>query len=105
MVAPISKSHLIDKVAPYGSRGTSEPDMPPSYPPRLIAIEDVRRILGLKNSAIHAKVASGELPAPIKFGESRRAAARWIESEIACYVMAKAAARRVFNTAPNDETA
>lgn len=105
MVAPISKSHAIDKVSSYGSRGTFGPEMPPSYPPRLIAIEDVRHILGLKNSAIHAKVASGELPAPIKFGKSRRAAARWIESEIACYVMAKAAARRVLNVAPSDDTA
>lgn len=105
MIAPISKSQAIHKVAPHGSTDRLGHELPSSYPPRLIAIEDVGHILGLKSSAIYAKVASGELPAPIKFGHSRRAAARWIESEIACYVMAKAAARRMVNTASSGDAA
>ena len=61
--------------------------------PKLIVIERVCDMLGLKRSAVHAKVATGELPAPIKFGTSRRAAARWLEHEIVAFVLGKAAAR------------
>lgn len=72
-----------------------------SYPfdgvPKLIVIERVCDILGLKRSAVHAKVATGELPAPIKFGTSRRAAARWLEHEIVAFVLGKAAARGVIS--------
>ena len=61
--------------------------------PKLIVIDRVCDMLGLKRSAVHAKVATGELPAPIKFGTSRRAAARWLEHEIVAFVLGKAAAR------------
>lgn len=61
--------------------------------PKLIVIERVCDMLALKRSAVHAKVATGELPAPIKFGTSRRAAARWLEHEIVAFVLGKAAAR------------
>ncbi len=61
--------------------------------PKLIVIERVCDMLGLKRSAVHAKVATGELPAPIKFGTSRRAAARWLEHEIVAFVLGKAAER------------
>jgi predicted DNA-binding transcriptional regulator AlpA len=56
----------------------------------------VCEILGLKRSAVLDKVAKGELPAPIKFGASKRAAARWIEQEIVDYVWAKAAQRQAY---------
>lgn len=61
--------------------------------PRLIPIEQVCQILGLKKSAVHDKVALGLLPGPLKFGESRRAASRWIEKEIHDVVWAMAARR------------
>jgi predicted DNA-binding transcriptional regulator AlpA len=49
---------------------------------RLKPIDWVCEILSLKKSAVHAKVAEGTLPEPIKFGTSRRAASRWLEHEI-----------------------
>jgi predicted DNA-binding transcriptional regulator AlpA len=61
--------------------------------PRLIPIDAVCDIVGLKHSAVHAKVAAGDLPRPVKFGKGRRAAARWIEQEIYDCVRALAAAR------------
>jgi predicted DNA-binding transcriptional regulator AlpA len=61
--------------------------------PRLIPIDAVCAIVSLKRSAVHAKVAAGELPRPVKFGKGRRAAARWIEQEIYDCVRALAAAR------------
>lgn len=64
-----------------------------STPVRLIPITAVCEIVGLKESAVRDKVASGDLPQPVKFGEGRRAAARWIEQEIYQYVWALAAAR------------
>jgi len=76
---------------------------PASYPslagypldgvPKLIVIERVCDMLGLKRSAVHAKVATGELPAPVKFGTTRRSAARWLEHEIVAFILGKAAAR------------
>jgi len=62
-------------------------------PVRLIAIKAVKVMLGFSDATIHAMVAAGKLPAPIKFGVSRRAAARWIEQEIVEFVAAKAAER------------
>jgi len=53
---------------------------------RLKPIEWVCEILSLKKSAVHAKVAEGTLPEPIKFGTSRRAASRWLEHEIYDYI-------------------
>lgn len=66
---------------------------------RLIPIQVVCEMLGLKKSAVHAMVATKELPPPIKFGESRRAAARWIEQEILDLILAKAA-QRAWPTVP-----
>lgn len=64
---------------------------------KLIPIKAVGEILGLKDSAIHAKVASQELPAPVKLSArenpSRRSAARWVEAEIFAYAWALATKR------------
>ena len=73
--------------------------------PKLIVIERVCDMLSLKRSAVHAKVATGELPAPIKFGTSRRAAARWLEHEIVEFVLAKAAERARFSPTDKREQA
>ncbi len=85
------------RVAGSGSATTTLPAVVPGYRmdgiPKLIVIERVCDMLGLKRSAVQAKVATGELPAPIKFGTSRRAAARWLEHEIVAFIMCKAAAR------------
>lgn len=68
-------------------------DQEAAQPLRLIPIERVCEILGLKKSAVHAKVADGTLPAQLKFGANRRAAARWIEHEILEFVWTLAAQR------------
>ncbi|MFY1837324.1 helix-turn-helix transcriptional regulator [Achromobacter xylosoxidans] len=96
MTTTLNTSRSLFSAAPSNTSSAAllQHEQPSSSPPRLIPIESVSHILGLKNSAIHAKVASGELPPPIKFGNSRRAAARWIESEITSYVLTLAAARR-----------
>lgn len=72
----------------------------PAYvrPIRLIPLPAVCEILGLKKSAVLAKVAANELPEKIKFGTSRRASARWIEDEIFAYVWAMAAQRSLPST-------
>ena len=63
-------------------------------PIRLIPIETVCEMLGLKRSATLGMVADGILPKPLKFGTSRRASARWIEQEIVDFIMTKAAERK-----------
>ena len=63
-------------------------------PIRLIPIETVCEMLGLKRSATLGMVADGIIPRPIKFGTSRRASARWIEQEIVDFIMTKAAERK-----------
>ena len=78
------------------SRGEDPSNSPTPAPLpalRLIPLQSVCYIVGLKRSAVLDKVSKGELPAPIKFGTSRRAAVRWIEQEIVDYVWAKAAER------------
>jgi predicted DNA-binding transcriptional regulator AlpA len=62
-------------------------------PVRLIPLQRVCEIVGFRRSAVLDKVARGEIPAPLKFGTSRRAASRWIEQEIIDYVWAKASQR------------
>lgn len=70
---------------------THKSDQPPQL--RLISIEKVCALIGFRRSAVYKLVAEGELPPPIKFGSSRRAAARWIEGEIVDYLLRKASAR------------
>ena len=60
---------------------------------KLVPIETVCDMLGLKRSATLGMVKKGILPPPIKFGASRRAAARWLEHEIFEYILKKAAER------------
>jgi predicted DNA-binding transcriptional regulator AlpA len=54
--------------------------------PQLVKISDVCKILALQKSAIYNLVAIGELRRPLKFGTSRRAAARWLLSDVIHYV-------------------
>lgn len=70
-------------------------------PIRLIPIETVCEILGFKRSATLEMVAKRILPQPLKFGTSRRAAARWLEHEIYEFIMKKAAERKFANS-PSD---
>ena len=67
-------------------------------PIRLIPIETVCEMLGLKRSATLAMVANGTLTKPLKFGTSRRASARWIEQEIVDFIMKMAAERDITTT-------
>jgi predicted DNA-binding transcriptional regulator AlpA len=60
---------------------------------RLIPIQTVQEILGVKRSFINERVANKEMPLPVKFGTSRRAAVRWFEHEILEFVMKLAAER------------
>lgn len=59
------------------------PDIPI---PQLVKISDVCKILALQKSAIYNLVATGELRRPLKFGASRRAAVRWLLSDVIHYV-------------------
>lgn len=70
----------------------AKPDTPGSRL-KLVDIVAVCKLLVLKKSAVHAMVARGDLPAPIKFGTSRRATARWNENELIDFLLAKAAER------------
>jgi len=54
--------------------------------PQLVKIETVCSILAIEKSAAHALVAAGELRPPLKFGTSRRAAARWLLSDVIHFV-------------------
>ena len=74
-----------------------------ALPIRLIPIETVCEMLGLKRSATQAMVAAGVLPKPIKFGASRRAAARWVEREIFEFIMKKAAERNLIEASCRDK--
>ena len=62
-------------------------------PIRLVGIERVRDITGRSESGVRELIAQGLLPAPIKSGSSRRAAARWVEAEIFAYVWSLVAQR------------
>lgn len=61
--------------------------------PRLIDIVAVCAILALKKSAVYSLVASGALAPPCKLGKSRRAAARWLLSDVVNFVNALAEQR------------
>ena len=51
-------------------------------------------MLGLKRSATLRMVKERVLPPPIKFGTSRRAAARWVAQEIVDFINQKARERK-----------
>ena len=69
----------------------------PNLPIQLIPIEVVCEMLGLKRSATLEMVRKGILPKPIKFGTSRRSAARWVLHEICDFIFEKAAERNIVN--------
>lgn len=62
---------------------------------RLIPIGAVCDMLGLKKSAIYDLVARGDLSPPVKLGDSRRAASRWLYSEIVDFIQRKVAQRQL----------
>ena len=61
--------------------------------PRLIRIDEVSRILGFQKSFIYNLAATGQLK-PLKFGASRRAAVRWLLSDVLAYVQLVANQRK-----------
>ena len=65
-------------------------DDPPEV--SLIDIQRVMRISGFGRSFIHAHPS---FPAPVRLGTSRRAASRWIESEVVRWVNDLAAQRAI----------
>ena len=54
--------------------------------PKLLKVSDVCEMLALQKSAVYNLVATGELSSPLKFGTSRRAAARWLLSDVTHFV-------------------
>jgi predicted DNA-binding transcriptional regulator AlpA len=67
-----------------------QPDSPPEI--SLIDINRVMRISGFGRSFIHAHPS---FPAPVRLGTSRRAASRWIESEVVRWVKDLTAQRSI----------
>lgn len=61
--------------------------------PQLLDISEVCRMLALQKSAVYNLVATGELRKPLKFGTSRRAASRWLLSDVIHFVQTLAAQR------------
>ena len=59
--------------------------MQPANSDRLLRLGDVGAIFGLKKSALHARVAAGLLPAPIRLGTRT---ARYLSSEIESIMIA-----------------
>lgn len=93
--APESSQHQhrvpTDSIAPSCASIVS----PSPLPIKLIPIELVCDMLGLKRSATLEMVRKGILPKPIKFGTSRRSAARWVLHEICDFILEKAAERNI----------
>jgi predicted DNA-binding transcriptional regulator AlpA len=54
--------------------------------PQLIKVEDICRILALQKSAVYELVAAGRLRPPLKLGQGRRSAARWLLSDVSDFV-------------------
>lgn len=78
------------------------------WPPiKLIPVERVCEIVGLKRSAVLALAAKGELPQKIKLGDptNRRVPARWVEQEILDYAWELAARRPHWQPSPSPEPA
>lgn len=63
---------------------------PPSDPqdtmPQLVRMTDICRMLALQKSKIYDLMATGKFARPLKLGSSRRAAARWLLSDVTQYV-------------------
>jgi len=54
--------------------------------PQFIKLADICKILALQKSTVYDLVATGRLPRPMKLGTSRRAAARWLLSDVLDFV-------------------
>lgn len=54
--------------------------------PKLLKVSEVCEMLSLQKSAVYNLVATRELSPPLKFGTSRRAAARWLLSDVVNFV-------------------
>ncbi len=67
--------------------------------PQLIKVEDICRILALQKSTVYELVAAGRLRPPLKLGQGRRAAARWLLTDVLDFVQALANKR-----SPSDTT-
>lgn len=68
---------------------------------KLISIGEVCEMLGVQRTFVNERVASGDLPKPIKFGTSKRAAIRFVLSEIQDYIARLAAERHTSSSAIN----
>lgn len=78
--APKPKQRQIDELQISATEVGSSP-----LPIRLIDIKRVMNITGFKKSFLYEQASVG-FPLPIRLGSSRRAAARWVESEIIQWV-------------------
>ena len=56
----------------------------------LLDIEQVQMVVGLRKSAIYARIKAGDMPAPVVLGER---CVRWRSDEIQAWMEGKAAAR------------
>ncbi|ASU38525.1 hypothetical protein hmeg3_09600 [Herbaspirillum sp. meg3] len=68
---------------------------------KLISVDKVCELLDVQRTFVNERVASGDLPKPIKFGTSRRAAIRFVLSEIQDYIARLAAERHTPNSTNN----
>ncbi|MDP2367964.1 helix-turn-helix transcriptional regulator [Rhodoferax sp.] len=67
--------------------------------PQLVKIETVCSMLAIGKSAAYELVANGDLRPPLKFGTSRRAASRWLLSDVVDFIQTLSANRPVPPTA------
>ena len=95
-VAPISSD--VTRSVSHASQLQQQKDESPRI--RLIPIHVVQEILGVGRTFVIEHSANNDLPRPVRFGTSRRAAVRWFEHEIFAYVNALAAQRdqQAFNS-------
>lgn len=57
--------------------------------PVLISIQKVIQLTGFQRSFLYEQQALGNFPLPIRFGTSRRAASRWVKTEILAWCQAQ----------------
>jgi len=65
----------------------------PEVIPRLVKIDEVCRILGFQKTYVYNLVATGRMQ-PLKFGRSRKAAVRWLLSDVLAYIQSVADERK-----------
>lgn len=62
---------------------------PPPAPRRLLPLAEVEKRIGLRKTAIYARIGAGSFPRPVMLGAS----ARWVESEVDGWIADQIAAR------------